>query len=286
MSRSTKGQTLWRSLALFTALSLAVVACGGDGTGEDGGTTHHPPVDVTIVIPDLEDPSGEPLLPDLAPEPPVDLRTRAEGDRVTVRFSSTLVNVGDGDFVLRATRSGGEWVVKQEIWYSEGGTELITTDARMVWGGDGHDHWHIERVASYTLYRLDEDGEVIEDDIALPDAKVGFCFYDHSLVLEHGPEEAVYSGYGCGTEDDDAIRMGMSPGWADVYGFDLPGQSIDVTDLEDGFYRVVGVADPQNWFTEANDENNLTWIDIELITEGDLRMARLVDVGPTPADSR
>ena len=225
------------------------------------------------------------MLPDLAPEPPIDLRTRAEGDRITVRFSSTLVNVGQGDFILRGTRTVDEWAVEQEIPYSEGGGELRPTSATMVWGGDGHEHWHIERVATYTLYRLDESGEILEDDIALPDAKIGFCFYDHTQSLEGGPAEAVYSHEDCGDQDDNDIRMAMSIGWSDIYDFDLPGQSIDVTDLEDGFYRVIGVADPQNWFDEGDEENNVTWIDIELLTQDDLRLARLAAVGPEPERS-
>lgn len=265
MSRRRPWGHRWIAAIAIAATAL-LTACGGG-------------------IPEVGDPAGVELMPDLAPEPPVDLRTRTEGDRVTVRFSSTLVNVGQGDFILRGTRASDDWVVEQEILYSEGGGELRPTSATMVWGGDGHEHWHIERVATYTLYRLGDDGEIIEGDIALPDAKIGFCFYDHTQSLEDGPDEAVYSHEDCGDQDDEKIRMAMSIGWSDIYDFDLPGQSIDITDLEDGFYRVVGVADPQNWFEEAVEENNETWIDIELLTQDDLRLARLTDVGPEPERS-
>jgi hypothetical protein len=254
-----------RSASLGLSIALAVVSCGGG-------------------IPEVGEPVGEPVLPDLAPVPPVDLRTRAEGDRVTVRFSSTLVNVGDGDFLLRGTRAFDEWTVEQEIRHSGGGGQLTPTEAAMVWGGDGHEHWHIERVATYTLYRLDENGEIVENDIELPDAKIGFCFYDHSRVFEDGPAETVYRHEECGDEEDNEIRMGMSTGWSDKYDFDLPGQSIDVTDLEDGLYRVVGVADAQGWFEEANEENNVTWLDFELMTQDDLRLASLRDIGPNPTE--
>lgn len=255
---------------MFAALALVVGACGA----EEG------------VLPELTEPVGKPLLPDLSPEPPVDLRIQYEEDgRTTIRFSSTLANVGDGDFTLRATRDdGGEWLVLQEIQYSEVGAELVPTEATMAWGGDGHDHWHIERVATYTLYRLDENGEIIEDDIALPDHKVGFCFYDHTRVLDNGPEEGVYSVHSCGHEDDEAIRMGMSAGWSDVYNFALPGQSIDIGDLEDGDYRVIAEADPSGWFTEASLESNSTWLDFALVTIGENRFAIPGDMGPFPAE--
>lgn len=236
-------------------------------------------------IPSVQDPVGKPVLPDLVPEPPVDLRVQYEGDKTTIRFSSTLVNVGEGEFILRGTRKFDEWLVEQEVVYSDSGEELSPTDAVMVWGGDGHNHWHIQRVATYTLYRLDDNSEIVGDDIALPDAKVGFCFYDHSRVSETGPADAVYSSEECGDQDDNEIRMGMSRGWSDVYGFALPGQSIDITDLVDDSYRVLAVADPQGWFAEASHENNTTWIDFDLVTRNDNRFAVLTEVGPNPSES-
>jgi hypothetical protein len=245
-------------------LAALVAACGG--------------------VPDVADPVGEPLLPDLVPDPPVDVRvTVADDGTEIVRFSSTLVNVGDGDFELRATLDSDQWAVQQEIPYSESGGELVATDAGMVWGGDGHDHWHIERVASYHLVPLDESGEPIDDGVDRPDAKVGFCFFDHSQMILTDVEAPVFSVDLCGKEDATRIMMGMSPGWADVYGFDLPGQSIDIKDLRDGEYRIWAEADAQGWFTEENEDNNVTWVDIELFeTEGGQRAARVIDVGPRP----
>lgn len=229
------------------------------------------------------------MLPDLVPEPPVDLRVRYENDgRVTVRFSSTLANIGEGDLTLRATRTNSdthEWQVDQEVTYSDAGADLIPTDAEMHWGGDGHEHWHVKRVAVYTLYRLGDDGNVVEDDIALPDAKVGFCFYDHSPVGEAASEEGTYVVEACGEESETEIRVGMSPGWADIYGFDLPGQSIEVSNLPDGAYRVVAQADPDGFFAESDLDNNVTWIDFDLATIDDNRFAQMTDVGPRPTQS-
>ena len=91
-------------------LVLVLAACGG--------------------FPEITEPVGTPLLPDLVAEPPVDLRvTRLEDGTLEVRFSSTLVNVGDGDFALRASRETGDWAVTQEIWYSEVGAELRASSA-------------------------------------------------------------------------------------------------------------------------------------------------------------
>jgi hypothetical protein len=235
-------------------------------------------------FPAITDPVGDPLLPDLVPEPPVDLRvTKRDDGGVEVRFSSTLVNVGDGEFVLRADRNSERWLVQQELWYSEGGAEIVETDARMAYAGDGHHHWHIRRVASYSLVPTDDSGNPVEVAVPRMDSKIGFCFYDHSHSMEFGPDEALYEVDGCGSQDDTQVRMGLSSGWADVYGFSLPGQSIDITDLPDGEYRLWAEADTDGWFTEADRTNNVTWIDFELMTDAEgRRFADLRDVGPEP----
>src|SRR6187431_2027473 len=60
-------------------------------------------------------PVGAPLLPDIVPLPPGSVRLKERKDRWQLRFSSTMVNVGKGDFVLRATRAGegAPWTVEQ-----------------------------------------------------------------------------------------------------------------------------------------------------------------------------
>ena len=254
------------------AFTLVVAGCGGG-------------------LPSVGAPEGQPLLPDLTPVPPVDVRTTFKDGSTVLRFSSTLVNVGEGDFVLRATRQStvlerlsAQWVVEQEVEYSINGGELIPTDAAMVWGGDGHDHWHIERVASYRLVPLDDNGDPVDDKSNMVDSKVGFCFFDHSLHNDSGPEEAVFSVHACGDLDDREIRMGMSPGWADMYPFTLPGQSINIDGLPDGNYRLWAEADAAQWFDEVSRDNNLTWVDLEISTRDDgLRRARLIGVGPEPS---
>lgn len=274
---------------VIAVLTVVITACGGTGgatettTIPDGttSTTEHPPPPPP---PELTEPIGEPMLPDLVPEPPVSLRLNFEEDTTILRFSSTLANVGEGDFVLRGERPQDEWIISQELWYSESGADLVQTDAEVVWGGDGHNHWHIRRVANYWLVPLDEDGKPVEDAPELPDNKVGFCFYDHSRILETGPEEWVFRPGGCGEEDATEIRMGMSIGWADVYDFGLPGQDIDITSVEDGSYRIWAQADSQGWFTEADTDNNVTWVDFELVTRDGTRFAEVFDVGPSPSD--
>ena len=244
-------------------LVLGLAACGG--------------------FPEITEPVGTRLLPDLVAEPPVDLRvTRLDDGTLEARFSSTLVNVGDGDFALRASRETGDWAVTQEIWYSESGAELRASSAELAFAGDGHEHWHVRRVAGYRLVPLDSSGSPVDNAPARTDAKIGFCFYDHTHSMGFGDEDPRFDVHECGEENATEIRMGLSPGWADVYGFNLPGQSIDITDLPDGAYRIWAEADAEGWFEESNKENNTTWIDFDLTTDGENRFATITQVGPEP----
>ena len=130
--------------ALLAGLLVALAtACGG---ASDAVKAPDPPV-------------GKPRLPDIAPAPPLDPQLSRKGGRWLLRFSTLLVNVGDGDFLLRATRTAKGWEVDQDVQYSEAGAKVVRTPAAVVWGGDGHEHWHIRRVAIHRLLPLERRRE-------------------------------------------------------------------------------------------------------------------------------
>jgi hypothetical protein len=58
--------------------------------------------------------------------------------------------------------------------------------------------------------------------------------------------------------------MGLSRGWGDKYRYSLPDQYIDITGLPLGRYRMRATADPSDWFSESNNTNNFTWVDIKI----------------------
>lgn len=259
-----------RLLAAALTVSLLAGGCGDDTT------------DFTI---EPRGPAeGEVLVPDLVPAPPVDVHTRRDEDTGdwSLRFSSTLANVGDGPFILHAERTGDVWLVEQEVAHTVGG-RTEPTNASLVWGGDGHHHWHIENVALYWLAPAGSSAPDLVDE-RLTDRKIGFCFYDSGRAVEDlGPDEAQYHHESCGSEADDRLGMGLSIGWHDEYTFSLPGQSISIADVVDGTYRLWGRADPDGLFVEADTTNNLTWVDFALATTDEgLRTATVVDVGPSP----
>lgn len=264
---------------------LAVLSgCGGnaDGDGADGDSADGH-TEVVVAARWSEPPVGAALFPDFAPVPPVDLHTKESDGVWTVEFSSTLVNVGEGDFHATATKGpDGSWTFTQDIEHDRGGARQLATPAQAVWAGDGHEHWHVERYVAYHLTALDAEGR--PTGAQRTDHKVGFCIYDFEKAdVDLGPDDPVYTREGCGQEDSSLLEMGLTPGWADYYKWNLPGQSIEIDGLPDGDYRIFAVADEAGVFREATTDNNRTWVDFELSTDADgVRYAVVGDTGPSP----
>jgi Lysyl oxidase len=242
-----------------TALLGVVVAIVLTARGGDDGL-----VDIRTPGP----PVGAPLLPDIAPGAPQDARMTREDGRWMIRFSTILANIGDGDFVLRATRRHDGWQVDQDVHYSKSGAKVYRTPAGLVWAGDGHNHWHVRRIAIGRLEPYTKDGRPPPNDgRGLTDTKIGFCYYDLARLEEDASQNPVFPHEGCGTATDTEIGMGLSWGWMDIYGSKLPGQTIDVTDVPDGTYRLWISVDRNGWFHEKRRDNNVTWVDLDIVSD-------------------
>jgi hypothetical protein len=115
------------------------------------------------------------------------------------------------------------------------------------------------------------------------DHKIGFCIYDFRRAdTGTGPRDPVYGRDGCGKKDSTHLVMGLTPGWADYYSWNLPGQSISIDGLPDGPYRIFADADEAGMFREASTDNNETWVDFTLSTSQGTRYAKVDQVGPVP----
>jgi len=204
------------------------------------------------------------LLPDLIMAPLRDLRLDvvASGRRL-LRFTSTAANIGAGPFEVHGERpnTGVAEItgVRQHVFAADGTMRTVETPAVMYFAGDGHSHWHVRDFEQFVVERL-TDGTPVGDG-----AKHGFCFLDnatHQLGLPGAPQRARY--HGCGNGGSLAVTTGISIGWADVYAWNLPDQFIDVSALEPGGYRLRAIADPDSWFLEADEQNNVTSVDFWL----------------------
>jgi hypothetical protein len=208
------------------------------------------------------DPPPEDRPPDLrmARLADISLENTTDGRRL-LRFSTVIVNVGQGAFELHGSRSAGSstMAVDQRVFDDSGGSRDLTTTASMYYSGDGHNHWHVRDFESYELVRQ-KNGHRVGTG-----AKHGFCFWDNTpfqLWLPSASQSPVYRG--CGVAADTSVTIGLSVGWGDRYGATIPDQYIDVTGLAPGGYRLTATADAVNWFVEADDANNATWVDLHL----------------------
>lgn len=216
--------------------------------------------------------------------------------RRLLRFAAVIVNIGTGAFEARGTRpntSTIDMTVAQRIYDTGDGFRDVSTPSTMFFAGDGHKHWHIRNLEHYDLLRTDNGVKVGTS------SKSGFCFYDtstYNLSLPGAPQSPVYTKdatpRACAQGQPDALfaLMGLSVGWGDRYGPNLPDQYIDITNLVNGKYRLVGQVDRANWFLEQNENNNCTWTDLQITGSGVTVVANSPDsiscdlsITPTPA---
>lgn len=216
-------------------------------------------------------------MPDLGMARVTDVRLNKTSDgRNLLRFSTTIVNVGAGPFEVLGTWSVADqrWNVSQQIADTSGGRRSVATNAVLVFGGDGHGHWHVKDLFAAELIRLDNGSKVGTI------AKLGFCFWDnidYRRTLPGFPRSPVYDSSGCGVATSTQVTMGLSVGWGDRYSYFLPDQYIDITNLTPGRYRLNVVADANGLFVESSEANNGTWVDLQIKSKGP---PRILGYGP------
>ena len=211
------------------------------------------------------------LLPDMmmAPIYDIQLTTSARG-RTKLRFGTVAFNVGDGPMEVRAGRRDGRYMteIAQWLYRSDGtGHAVPKPDATVFFRGDGHDHWHVERFFSV---RLSPRGNLRDDQtLRRRIRKIGFCLVDsRSLGGAARPPNAADrpSYFVCGDAGSRRIKIGVSVGWGDDYPPDFVFQSINVSGLPQGQYRLCATVNPRGLWTEKDDNraNNSHWLDLDL----------------------
>ena len=217
----------------------------------------------------LAGPAGTIHYPDLQTLPPSDIGIEYDPTtgRRLLRFSNTIVNLGEGPLELIPTNNAataktdayqrlyshddnGNWYVASTVYV---GTFVFHPQ---------HNHWHFEDFARYELRAAAPDGSLGSTVVASSD-KVSFCLTDSELFdssLEHAGKETYIP---CDATDP----QGISVGWGDVYTWDLYGQSLDITGLLEGDYWLVSTADPENLLDEgggASENNNTGAVKVHL----------------------
>jgi len=194
----------------------------------------------------------------------MDFRIVNVNGRRLLRFTSIMYNVGAGPIEVLARRpsSSSPWRVQQVIDNDAGGERRLDTDATLRYAGDGHNHWHVERMMVYHLW----SGRGTRAD-----RKVGFCFFDTTRwapSLPRSPSSAYYRESWCGGRTALTSRTGISVGWADTYKWSLPYQWIDITGLPGGTYTVRAMSDPNDWFLETDETDGCGWARVTFGSSG------------------
>jgi Lysyl oxidase len=199
--------------------------------------------------------AAEPLLPDLIPWANQEKFYMYGGfvasgyvlNKVVYRFTATTANIGQGPLEVRNTFPNLPQEVYQRIYDSEGGvTEHLIGSFPDAFQVDIRKQY----LPDFSQYNL---------RTVLPGNGVGPIVSSHQKTsravidsVEYNQELSVPREY-----DDATLNiLGISVGWADVYGTNLPGQWVEVTGLAAGQYWLEMVVDPFNRIQESDETNN------------------------------
>jgi len=209
-----------------------------------------------------------------------DLAVKAEEGRTLLRLSNEIANVGAGPLEVFPSAAstgcdgdadpGNDRAASQRLFADtnssgafERGSDAVASEERFgcLRYHASHEHWHTLGFARYEL-RRDPGGRLVRAR-----RKVGFCIADFRVAhpTPGSPAEPHYP-FGSGVERgcDEVATQGLSVGWADLYGFALPGQELDVEGLRRGRYCLISRADPRDLLAEANEGNNVRRVRIQL----------------------
>jgi hypothetical protein len=192
--------------------------------------------------------------PNLVATPASSLSVVQASGVINLRFSTLSWNSGTGPLELRAGAIDLDQLtqkVYQRVNRSDG-TYYDNFAGDFVWHPE-HAHFHFEDYALYRLVPVNAPGASERQS-----AKTTFCVMDTTKIANFpGPASAVYAT--CGAD-----IQGMSIGWGDTYGWQLFGQSFDVTNSPDGDYDLIIVIDPKLRILESNESDNSACVRIRL----------------------
>lgn len=174
-----------------------------------------------------------------------------------LRFSNAVGNIGEGP--LDVSLAAGSMEFAQLIHHSDGTIETHPGGAA-EWHAT-HAHWHNAANNRYTVHPYDPATGTTGEPIG-EGKKGGICFADVGLVdvglpLQRPPAETGWSCIQPTASPDAAWRMGITPGWYDLYPYVLSDQYVDITDLADGNYSLCSVTNGEGTLLEADTDDNM-----------------------------
>lgn len=207
------------------------------------------------------------LLPNLRSLRPDDLQVQQVPGGRLLRFSASLANLGPGPLLLHP-RPGAKGCPEDQ----HPATQVVHHDANedgayqpesdvpgrerpagCMLAHPTHDHWHFDAMAGYSLSSPTTGRRLAAR------RKVSFCLRDNRR-LEGVETDVRREHFG---ECSRSGPQGISPGWTDVYLWDLPGQTLPLPRGRDRRVLCLHVAaDPRGLLAETDESDNGTSITI------------------------
>ncbi|MEX0642933.1 MAG: lysyl oxidase family protein [Pirellulales bacterium] len=172
-----------------------------------------------------------------------------------IRLTTAMANIGEGALEIRGGEIIGDNIqeVQQRIYEPDG--SFNDRLAGTFTYHPEHKHIHFDGFAQFNLREVLPDGGVGE--VVAGGLKTSFCIID----IENYDSDVPAKYLTC------KQVQGLSPGWADLYDKGLPGQQIDITNIQNGSYWLEMIVDPDNHIVESDESNNVERLLINLNRE-------------------
>jgi hypothetical protein len=194
----------------------------------------------------------ESALPDMISLPAFNIATSHAAKTKTdyLTFGATVWIGGNGPLDVEGFRSHGSPVMKAYQYFWQG-KHLVGRVRAGTMGFDsqkGHNHWHFEQFARYTLLNSTKS-------VAVTSHKVGFCILpsdEIDLLLRRAVWQPSLDGPAglCGSPTSLWVAEEMPVGWGDTY-YQVAGQSFDITHVPNGTYYIKVIANPERVLHET-----------------------------------
>lgn len=261
-----------RSRASIRGISglVLVLACVGPAFGSVDPAVRRLPPDLRPLPPlNVSGPTTEFMVP-LGVDAPllvdgcfIDERVR-KGAQRCLRFDGIVGNYGKGPLELAYSIDGSTAIATQRIFNSDG-----TFQDRFATKSEFHPthaHFHVQDFYIARLWESTAQGGKLGKEPVSTGDKNGFCPEDSRPLQDEDTTSGWYSCFTEGERDESAALqiVGISAGWQDIYGYSLPDQYVEITDVPDGYYALELELDPNDVFDEARERNNTVCVVLEL----------------------
>jgi Lysyl oxidase len=176
-----------------------------------------------------------------------------------LRATSDVESRGRGPIELRGHRDGRHRMrVNQRILRRGGGRLVLRTEATLrftdVGAYFGGGYWKVHQLARFELHRVGPRRRV--GRLVRTGPKLNYCLRDLERTRPGRRSPRVRHYPGCDQDPyTDAVTLGTSVGWSDIYPADYDRQWIDVTGLR-GCFAFTMTVDPKGLFYESNESDN------------------------------